>query len=166
MTSSRGKKWWRALSPRERLAAMAVTLGVLAVAGIARLLHPDPRGLGTHEQLGLPPCMMTVIFHIPCPFCGMTTAFSLVIHGRFMQALRVQPAGCMAACFAITLGLASLLFAIIGKGPMGILSPPVMRWLGWVLMIGILAAWIYKIIITQESGGITPHLWRQFYTFM
>ncbi len=39
-----------------RLALALVALGWAAIFVIAWLLKPDPRGLGTHEQLGLPPC--------------------------------------------------------------------------------------------------------------
>lgn len=51
-------------------------------------LRPDPRGYGTHRQLGLPPCTFQLLWDIPCPSCGGTTAFSLFVRGRWVAALR------------------------------------------------------------------------------
>ena len=61
--------------------------------GLAVWLRPDPSGLGTHTELHLPPCGFYVVFHKPCPSCGMTTAFALLMHGHPLKALKVQPAG-------------------------------------------------------------------------
>ena len=62
-------------------------------AGGARCLVPDPRGLGTHQQLGLPPCTFRVLFGRPCPACGMTTAWANVLRGRLPPALRANVTG-------------------------------------------------------------------------
>jgi len=64
-----------------------------AVLALALILKPDPSGLGTHMGLGLPPCGVWELFHKPCPSCGMTTAFALLMHGRPLQAVKAQPAG-------------------------------------------------------------------------
>jgi len=60
---------------------------------LAHLLNPDPSGLGTHKGLGLPPCGFYTMFHKPCPSCGMTTSFALLMHGRLLDAFKSQPAG-------------------------------------------------------------------------
>src|SRR5262249_51750842 len=65
---------------------------------IARLLHPSPRGLGTHEQLGLPPCPFLLLTGIPCPSCGLTTSFALAARLEFLSALTIQPFGLIAFC--------------------------------------------------------------------
>jgi hypothetical protein len=48
---------------------------------LARSLHPDSRGFGTHEQLGLPPCGWLALTDLPCPACGLTTAFAHMARG-------------------------------------------------------------------------------------
>src|SRR5690606_27831172 len=39
-----------------RIAWLAIATAGAAVLVLARMLEPDARGHGTHEQLGLPPC--------------------------------------------------------------------------------------------------------------
>ncbi len=88
---------------RDHALYAAGVLGFAAVAATAAWLHPDPSGLGTHTQLHLPPCGLWAVFRRPCPSCGMTTAFALLLHGRPLTALRVQPAG--VGVFAASLAL-------------------------------------------------------------
>lgn len=56
-------------------------------------LIPNKNGVGTHEELGLPPCGFYTMFHKPCPSCGMTTCFALLAHLRLIDAIKIQPAG-------------------------------------------------------------------------
>ena len=83
--------------------------------------------------------------------CGMTTTFSLAAHGRFIDALLCQPYGLV--LFALTLATALVSLAEFIR-PSG-------RWRrfwdwlglkeGWIaagLMGGLIAGWIYKLIIT------------------
>jgi len=58
----------------------------LAVLAIARWLTPDPSGMGTHEQLGLPPCGFLYLTKLPCPTCGLTTSFAHMARLQFTPA--------------------------------------------------------------------------------
>jgi hypothetical protein len=80
-----------------RLGLIAMALALAAVLGVARWLEPDPRGYGTHLQLGLAPCGFFRMTGRPCPTCGMTTAFAWVARGRLDRAWRANPAGCLLA---------------------------------------------------------------------
>jgi hypothetical protein len=80
---------------RSILAASAAVLAVLLVT--ARWLRPDPRGYGTHTQLGLMPCAFRGMTGYPCPSCGMTTAFAWVMRGHLVEAWRANPAGTLLA---------------------------------------------------------------------
>src|SRR5689334_8979719 len=68
-----------------RLYAAGVLLATSAILITAARLHPDAHQYGTHEQLGLPPCGFLVMTGLPCPTCGMTTAFAYATHGRLLQ---------------------------------------------------------------------------------
>ena len=72
------------------------------------MLTPDPSGVGTHVQLGLPRCGFLAITGLPCPACGLTTAFAHMARGEVASA-------CGANAFGV------LLFAIIALAlPLGV----------------------------------------------
>ena len=73
------------------------SLLLLAGFSLAFSLEPDPRGYGTHQRLGLPPCSFKFMFDIPCPSCGMTTSFANFVRGRFVEAARANVAGLLLA---------------------------------------------------------------------
>lgn len=58
---------------------------------VACILTPDPRGYGTHTQLGLNPCVWRTIHGRPCPSCGLTTAFTHIVRGEWHQAVQAHP---------------------------------------------------------------------------
>ena len=73
------------------------SLFLLGGFGLAFSLTPDPKGWGTHQRLGLPPCSFRAMLGIPCPACGMTTSFSYLAHGNPAAALRANPGGVLLA---------------------------------------------------------------------
>lgn len=76
---------------------------VLLLSGFAVAwgVEPDPRGFGTHERLGLPPCSFRAFVGQPCPSCGMTTSFANFVRGRFAAAAQANFAGfCLAVLCA------------------------------------------------------------------
>ncbi len=75
-----------------------------AVVGASAWLQPDARGFGTHQQLGLPPCMFEAYTHVPCPGCGLTTSFAHMAHGHVLQAFGAHLMGPF--LFLLTLGVA------------------------------------------------------------
>ncbi|MCY2965112.1 MAG: DUF2752 domain-containing protein [Planctomycetota bacterium] len=78
---------------------LLVTLALLFLAGfgLARSLEPDPRGFGTHQRLGLPPCTTRALWNLPCPGCGMTTSFAHFTRGQLLPAMRANLAGVLLA---------------------------------------------------------------------
>ena len=85
------------LRPAARCLLAAWGLFLVAGFGLAMSLDPDPRGFGTHQRLGLPPCTTRALFGIPCPSCGMTTSFANFVRGRFLQAARANTSGLLLA---------------------------------------------------------------------
>jgi len=117
-------------------------MSLLAVAGV---LAPDPRGLGTHERLGLPPCTFRQLTGYRCPSCGMTTSWAHLVRGRVGQAFRDNPGGAL-------LGLATGILA-----PWALISGWRGRWLGrplrertvliavWGVIAVTLIDWSYRV---------------------
>src|SRR5215468_5671689 len=99
--------------PRTRLTVRLVLLtiaGLLAtVFGIAFWLNPygpdgTPRTMATHTQLGMPPCNFVVLTGKPCPACGMTTSFALLVRGDVTAALEANWVGVViAVIWAVTM---------------------------------------------------------------
>ena len=90
---------------------LITTLGV-AVLGVALFLEPDPRGFGTHQQLGLPPCGFRWLTGFSCPGCGLTTSFAHGIRGSWLRAAVANPIGLalfFAVCLTIPLGVVAVL---------------------------------------------------------
>ncbi|MCY3006648.1 MAG: DUF2752 domain-containing protein [Planctomycetota bacterium] len=90
------------LGKAERASLAVLTAALVSVLGVAAWLVPEPSGLGTHQQLGLPACTSVSILGIRCPACGMTTSWALMAEGRVPEAIRANLGGSLlfivAAC--------------------------------------------------------------------
>jgi hypothetical protein len=69
-----------------RLTWLVLGVGATLVVGISRWLTPSATGLGTHQQLGLPACGFHAWTGLPCPGCGLTTAFAHMARGHWHAA--------------------------------------------------------------------------------
>jgi hypothetical protein len=118
---------------------------VLLLAAFALWIDPDPRGYGTHEKLGLPPCAPMVWWNVPCPGCGVTTSFALAAHGELARSFLTQPLGC---AIALAIPLAALV-CIVGHLRGLDLRHELARRATWpwaaVVAVLVAGAWIYKL---------------------
>jgi hypothetical protein len=89
------------LSGAQRRLLAALGLGLILILVIAATLKPDPRGYGTHRQLGWPPCGTRMLLGIRCPSCGMTTSWAHLVRGHLRSALRANVAGALLGLAAI-----------------------------------------------------------------
>jgi hypothetical protein len=60
-----------------------------------------PERSGVHQQLGLPPCNFKELAGVPCPSCGMTTSFTLLVRGDVWNSMQANFAGTALATFGI-----------------------------------------------------------------
>lgn len=126
----------------------------MGVLGLAFWLTPDPSGMGTHEQLGLPPCSLVVMTGYPCPTCGMTTSFSNVVRGHVFAAFQAQPAGLALAAITIVVflgALRALLFGRVWRVNWYRVSP---MWVALGVVAIILLGWGYKVAIGVWGGTL------------
>ena len=105
--------------PRRTLVATVGRLFVAALAvvtvGVSLWLVPSPTGPGTHEQLHLPPCGFKVITGLPCPSCGMTTAFAYIARLEVAEGFSAQPFGALMFLGVVAAGLAGLWCAVFNR---------------------------------------------------
>jgi Protein of unknown function (DUF2752) len=130
-----------------RLMMVVAALGLMGVFGVARRLEPDPRGFGTHTQLGLYPCMFAQVTGRPCPTCGMTTSFAWFARGRFDRSWRANPAGSLLAPTCVALILWLLAGAARGR-PVGsrLLEPPLVGLVVATVALSLLS-WTIRLIL-------------------
>lgn len=134
-----GGRWWTKL----RGESLVIALGAGLVLLVARLLTPDATGHGTHEHLFLLPCIFRWATGLPCPFCGMTTAFTLMADGQVLSAFESHVLGPVA--YLATWG-------VLGGGITGLVGNrrPLHRWLfsqqgGRVLLFILLLGWAVNL---------------------
>jgi len=87
---------------------VGIALGLVTVFSIAAWLKPySAKGqalrMETHMQLGLPACTFKHVTGLPCPSCGMTTSFALLIHGDVWNSLQANAVGTLLAVFCLLL---------------------------------------------------------------
>jgi hypothetical protein len=128
--------------------------GLVGLLGVARWLEPDPRGYGTHTQLGLGPCSFAVLTGRPCPTCGMTTALAWFTRGNLGQSWRANPAGCLIALLIVPVS-AWLVCCCWLKKPLGFRSVdrPLMGLLLATVVVS-LAFWCIRILGASVHLGL------------
>ncbi len=119
----------------------------LAVLVVAARLEPDPRGFGTHDQLGLAPCGYLLLTGSPCVSCGMTTCFANMIRGRVVAAFAANPAGI--PLFLLTLSAPFWFgYALVGgRDPFGFLSRRGGQIGLWTLLGIIIGTWCLRVAL-------------------
>ncbi len=134
------------------LIAAAGLGGLLVVAG---RLEPDPRGFGTHTQLGLRSCAFTQVTGRLCPTCGMTTAFAWFVRGRFDRSWQANPAGLLLALAMVPL-IGWLAACAVVDQPVGFLSltGPLIAFVAIVVVVS-LGLWLFRLIVSP-TGLVQP----------
>ena len=135
-----------------RLRGLAIALGCGVLLALAVWLRPSETGVGTHEQLGLPPCEFLARTGWPCPTCGMTTSFAAMAHGRLALAWRAHPFGVVLFVASVVLFLAGVAEALSGRDWLRRLRPG--AWWAWVLVIGVPVGWALKVLMGVLTGTL------------
>jgi Protein of unknown function (DUF2752) len=143
----------RPLSRWVRFALVVLALALATMLGIASRLEPDPRGFGTHVQLGLPPCSFRQATGYNCPSCGMTTAMAWLARGRLDRSWSANPGG--VAIGLLALGLIPWLVASAATGrPWR--SRTIVDPLVWCFVAAVawsVLAWTFRLIFVWRVLG-------------
>ena len=112
---------------------------------VARTLTPDDRGHGTHEQLGLPPCTFYLVFHRPCPACGMTTAWAWLLRGSVGRALAANAGGTLLAILSLAAVPWLLVSAFRGRWLGGVPGDRTVAGMALLVCLVTAAQWLWRI---------------------
>jgi hypothetical protein len=144
---------------RVRVALVLVLLVVGAAFAVSAYVKPyddegQPYLLGTHRDVGLPTCSFLLATRKPCPSCGLTTSFALLVRGDVKASWAANWVGTLMAvvlAVAIPWGLASMIrgrllfFASLERG---------LTWFVAVFLTLLLARWgILFALDKLPTGG-------------
>ena len=137
----------RSFSRNDRLQYGVWIVAATTLIAVARSLHPSERGFGTHQQLGLPPCVFLQLTGIPCPSCGLTTSFAHAAHLHWLASLTTQPFGFVA--FLLTLlSIPAAIYLIYRRVTWErVFYAPLTNRIMYALLALYLLSWVYKIIV-------------------
>ena len=134
---------------------LVVLLPCLAVLGVSAWLSPDPRGVGTHEQLGLSTCGALVDYGWPCPGCGLTTAFAAMAHGQLAAAFHAQAAGPALFVAVVLLAVVAAVELATGRDDLRRFHPG--WWCLWAPVLAMLIGWGVKAYLGWKTGVYPLH---------
>lgn len=139
------------LATSGRIVCVLVAALFAAVLATAASVDPDPRGYGTHQKLGLPPCGFHLMFQVPCPSCGATTSFAHFVRGQWAGSVRANPAAFLLA--AIVSVATPWLFASAWLGRVWRIEDPfrVLAGLACAVVIVALLHWLTRFSPLFES---------------
>ena len=104
------------------------------------------RALGTHTQLGLPPCGFLSLTSLPCPACGLTTAFAHLARLELTSAVRAHPLGVpLFICTVLLLPL-SLVCCVRAQPVADTLTRLRLGPLAAMMAVSALLSWIARIV--------------------
>ena len=110
-------------------------------------LESDPRGFGTHEQLGLPPCQVREWLGVSCPTCGVTTAALLLLHGQPTESWHTQPFGFLLVLGSLVLCLQILRVHQRGDDAFAMLMERGGRRWGGVFLFSLFLGWAWRLLV-------------------
>lgn len=122
---------------------------------MALSLQANQRGYDTHTQLGMPACGFMQRQGLPCPTCGMTTAFTLMAHGHPLRALWAQPFGAVLSLLTALAGLLAAAQVVSGRALLLRLRPR--AWWMWVLLGGLVAGWALRLAMGLATHEYPVH---------
>jgi hypothetical protein len=133
---------------------VAMAIGLVAVFVTAWRIVPyaedgTPLRMASHRQLGLPPCTFQEVTGVPCPSCGMTTSFALLVRGDVGNSARANWVGTLLAVFCLLVIPWAVVSVFLGRAVfvrslekalmLVVMSLLVLMFLRWVVVLGL--AW-------------------------
>jgi hypothetical protein len=137
---------------------LLLAVGLIVVFGLAVWLDPydecgQPLRLETHRQLGLPPCTFRVVTGMPCPSCGMTTSFALLVRGDIVNSLRANSVGTLLALFWLALIPWALISAARAQAMLIRSIERALTWTVLIFLVLLLVRWAVVVALGRLLGS-------------
>jgi len=135
-----------------RVTLLLITVGLVAVFVLAVIVNPYgpdgyPLRLETHRQLGLPPCTFYESTQVPCPSCGLTTSFALLVRGDIANSLRANAVGTLLALSCAAVIPWNLFCALRGRLLWIASLERALTWTVAFYMILLLGRWVIVVVM-------------------
>jgi hypothetical protein len=129
----------------QRVAIASAGALLVGLLGTAASLTPSNRGIGTHQQLGLPPCTLVQWAGMRCPSCGMTTSWAHLTRGDVIAAFQANAGGALLAIFSLVCG--PWLIVSGGLGRWFVTEPRELTilWVGVLIIAVTLVDWTLRL---------------------
>lgn len=134
--------------------AAVIFVACVSVLSVAIYLKPAARGYGTHQQLGMSPCGLLVRTGLPCPSCGMTTAFSNTVRGRVWAAIYAQAGGFLLAVGTILGAVISGATLVAGRIPRVFRRISEPYYIFWFILLVTLGGWALRLAWGFADGSL------------
>jgi hypothetical protein len=148
----------QALPASGRAALALFALGLMSVFAVAIWLRPygpdgRPLHMETHTQLGLPPCTFYRLTGLPCPSCGMTTSFALLVRGDLWNSLCANAVGTLLAALCLALIPWSIASAVRGRLLWIVSLERTLTWLVLGFVVFMLVRWVIVLGLIWAAHG-------------
>ncbi len=142
---SRVMPWWlRRPRLANRLGALALLVVTASVLALSFVLVPGAQGESAAFRLLGPPCLFRLLTGLPCPLCGMTTAFVAMAQGHVAQAYEAHVLGPAAYALTWAVALWALECCVSGRRPIPELTGLVR--LTQVALLVLLVGWAANLL--------------------
>ena len=131
----------------QRAALTVAGASLLALLATAAALKPHPRGYGTHQRLGLPPCTIVQLYDIRCPSCGMTTSWSCLMRGQLLSSGRANVGGLLLGLTALGCGPWMVISGLRGKWLWGPPREAMVAVVGMAIVMVTFIDWVVRLTI-------------------
>jgi len=137
----------KTLGRRDRLLTAMAGMVLVGMLSLTAMLRPNPHGLGTHQRLGFPPCSFLLMFHRPCPTCGMTTAWAHLGNGEAAAAVRASLTGSLLWILAVLAAVWLLGTALRGRWFVVAPNRNAAAWISTSILVVMLVEWAVRLSI-------------------